>query len=73
MNTVDDMFTVKRSPVDVVLPTGYAVLNAGDPLVAKMAPLCAGSVIFFAQDGTHPTLQQHRGQGKRAVFVRDGS
>jgi cyanophycin synthetase len=72
VNTVDDMFTVKRTPVDVVLPTGSAVLNAGDALVAKMAPLCAGSVIFFAIDGAHPTLQQHRGQGKRAAFVRDG-
>jgi cyanophycin synthetase len=72
VNTVDDMFTVKRTPVDVVLPTGFAVLNAGDPLVAKMAPLCAGSVIFFAQDGSHPTLLEHRAQGKRAAFVRDG-
>jgi cyanophycin synthetase len=58
--------------VDVVLPTGCAVLNAGDPLVAKMAPMCAGSVIFFALDGMNPTLQQHRNQGKRAAFVRDG-
>jgi cyanophycin synthetase len=72
VDTVDDMFSVKRSPVDVVLPTGCAVLNAGDPLVAKMAPLCAGSVIFFALDGMNPTLQQHRNQGKRAAFVRDG-
>jgi cyanophycin synthetase len=72
VNTVDDMFTVKRSPVDVVLPTGSAVLNASDPLVAKMAPLCAGSVIFFAQDGDYPTLLEHRAQGKRAAFVRDG-
>ena len=72
VNSVDDMFTVKRTPVDVVLPTGCAVLNANDPLVAQMAPLCAGSVIFFSIDGTNPTLQQHRGQGKRAAFVRDG-
>jgi len=72
VNTLDDMFTVKRSPVDVVLPTGCAVLNASDPLVVKMAPLCAGSVIFFALDGAEPTLQEHRSQGKRAAFVRDG-
>jgi len=72
VNSVDDMFTVKRTPVDVVLPTGCAVLNANDPLVAQMASLCAGSVIFFALDGAHPTLHQHRGQGKRAAFVRDG-
>jgi len=57
---------------DVVLPTGSAVLNAGDPLVAKMAPLCAGSVIFFALDGTHPDAAAASQQGKRVVFVRDG-
>jgi len=72
VNTAEDMFTVKRTPVDVVLPTGAAVLNACDPLVAKMAPLCAGSVIFFSIDGTHPVLQQHREQGKRAAYIRDG-
>jgi cyanophycin synthetase len=70
VNSADDMFTVKRTPVDVVLPTGTAVLNANDPLVAKMAPLCAGSVTFFAIDGA--PLQPHREQGKRAAFVRDG-
>ncbi len=68
----DDMFTVKRSPVDVVLPSGYAVLKANDPLVAKMAPLSAGGVIFFALDAADPVLIQHRTEGKRAVFVRDG-
>jgi len=35
VNSVDDMFTVKRTPVDVVLPTGCAVLNANDPLVRR--------------------------------------
>ena len=39
-----------RTQVDVVLPTGAAVLNAADPLVAEMARLCDGEVIFFAAD-----------------------
>jgi len=72
IDTVDQMYTVKRSPVDVVLPTGTAILKADDPLVAEMAPLSAGSVIFFAHDGEHPVMLNHRAQGKRAVFVRDG-
>jgi cyanophycin synthetase len=67
------MFTVKRSPVDVVLPSGTAVLKADDPLVADMAALSAGSVIFFACDGRNPVLSAHRDAGKRAVFVGDGS
>src|SRR5262249_46086885 len=34
-----EMFRVKRTPVDVVLPTGTAVLNATDPLVVEMKEL----------------------------------
>jgi cyanophycin synthetase len=72
IDTADDMFTVKRCPVDVVLPTGTAVLNAADPLVAGMAELSAGRVTFFAIDPTTPVLITHRTLGKRVVFVADG-
>lgn len=59
-----------RTQVDVVLPTGLAVLNAADPLVAEMAPLCDGEVIFFAADPGHPVLAAHLGGGGRAVSLR---
>src|SRR5205085_2566518 len=72
IDTIDQMYTVKRSPVDVVLPTGTAVLKADDPLVADMISLSAGSVTLFAHSGDHPLIATHRGEGKRAVFVRDG-
>lgn len=72
IDTPEQMFTVKRSAVDVVLPSGTAVLKADDPLVADMAALSAGGVIFFALDGDHPVMLAHRAQGKRAVFVREG-
>ncbi len=71
IDSPEDMFKVKRTPVDVVLPTGTAVLNATDPLVAKMAELSAGSVTFFARDPDHPVIQQHRASGQRTVVVRD--
>jgi cyanophycin synthetase len=71
IDTPEQMFTVKRTPVDVVLPTGYAVLNATDALVTDMARLSAGGVIFFALDGMHPVLLAHREQGERVVFVQD--
>lgn len=67
-----DMFKVKRTPVDVVMPTGTAVLNATDPLVVEMKELSAGSVTFFAIDSTHPVIREHRDNGKRVVFVKDG-
>jgi cyanophycin synthetase len=68
----DEMFTVLRSPVDVVLATGTAVLNAQDPLVVDMAPLCAGSVIFFSTQCDHPVIIEHCAEGRKAVYVRDG-
>jgi len=39
---------VKRCIVEAVAPTGYAVLNANDPLVVEMAAHCPGGVVFFA-------------------------
>jgi len=63
---------VKRTQVDVVLPDGVAVLNAEDPLVADMAGLCDGEVIFFAVDSQAPVMTEHLKQGKRGVFVRNG-
>jgi cyanophycin synthetase len=71
--TAEDMIRVKKTIVDVVLPTGWAVLNAADPLVVGMAESCRGGVIDFARESDHPALVQHRREGKRAVFVRDGS
>jgi cyanophycin synthetase len=45
------------------------VLNATDPIVADMAAVSPGKVIFFAADRHHPVLATHRAQGGRAVFV----
>jgi cyanophycin synthetase len=73
VDTPEQMFTVKRCGVDVVLPTGWAVLKADDPLVADMAPLSAGGVIFFAIDSAHPVLAAHLAEGKRGAFVREGA
>ena len=71
--SAEDLIKVKRTIVDVVLPDGWAVLNAADPLVAGMASASRGGVIYFALDGEHPAVRQHLAEGKRAVFVRDGS
>lgn len=68
----EQLFKVLRTQVDVVLPQGAAVLNAADPVVAEMAPLCDGDVIFFAEDPELPVIVEHLAQGHRAVFVREG-
>ncbi|QOJ24744.1 MAG: cyanophycin synthetase [Gammaproteobacteria bacterium] len=73
INTAEELAVVKRVVVQNVMPgTGFAVLNAADPLVASMADHCPGSVIFFAHDKHHPVLAMHRAQHKRVIYVESG-
>ena len=69
ITTVEDLAVLKRVIVQNVAATGTAVLNANDPIVARMAENCPGSVIFFAVDRTHPVMATHRAQGHRVVFI----
>jgi cyanophycin synthetase len=72
ISTVEDLAVVKRVIVENVASTGMAVLNATDPVVARMADACPGEVTFFARDAHHPVLSTHIAKGKRGVFVSDG-
>ncbi|OIP12966.1 MAG: cyanophycin synthetase [Betaproteobacteria bacterium CG2_30_59_46] len=72
IETPDQVFNVLRTQVDVILPDGVAVLNGNDPMVAEMAPLCDGEVVFFGVNPDVPAITDHLTQGKRAVLVRDG-
>jgi len=65
----DQVFSITRTQVDVVLPTGIAVLNADDEWVAKMAELSDGEVIFFTQDADSALINIHLQNGGRAVIV----
>ena len=71
ISTVEDLAVVKRVIVQHVHPSGTAVLNAADPIVAEMAASCPGSITYFAEDRNHPVMATHRAQGQRAVY-RDG-
>lgn len=70
IDTPEHVFNVLRTQVDLVLPKGAAVLNAREPMLVEMAPLCDGEVIYFALDPQLPAVAEHLGQGKRAVIVR---
>ena len=72
ISTIEDLSVVKRVIVqNVKHETGHAVLNAADPMVARMGDSCPGKVIFFACDRNHPVMAMHRAQGKRIVFLDD--
>jgi cyanophycin synthetase len=61
-----------RTQIDLVLSTGFAVLNAADEAVADLAQYSDGGVIFYAQDEAEPRLAAHRAEGGRVGFWREG-
>jgi cyanophycin synthetase len=69
IDTADKLYNVVRTQVDVILPTGTAVLNAADPQVVEMAPLCDGKVIFYGLDAKLAAITSHRASGERVVFL----
>ena len=65
----EKVFAVERTPVDVVMEHGAAILNAADTQVMQMKPLSKGDVILFAVDADLESLKQHLADGKRAVIA----
>ena len=72
ITSVEDLAILKRVIVQNVAPTGAAVLNAADPMVAKMGDKCSGRVIFFAQNQHHPVIAAHRAKNKKVIYF-DGT
>jgi cyanophycin synthetase len=69
IDTLEDLARVKRTVIETVAPSGTAVLNAADPLVAAMAGYCLGSVTWFSPSASDALSRRQPGQ--RAVFVRE--
>ena len=72
ITSVEDLAILKRVIVQNVATTGAAVLNAADPMVAKMGDKCSGRVIFFAQNQHHPVIAAHRAKNKKVIYF-DGT
>ncbi len=75
ITTLGQLATVKGVIVEAVPRSGAAVLNADDPLVARMARHCAGQVIYFSmstekgEDG-YDRVDGHVGRGGAAFVLQ---
>ncbi|MBV8465784.1 MAG: cyanophycin synthetase, partial [Burkholderiales bacterium] len=69
----DQLYTVVRTQIDVVMSDGAAVLNADDEDVAGLADLSDGVVILYGLDANGAVLAKHRAEGGRAVTVVNGA
>jgi cyanophycin synthetase len=70
---IDEVTAVEkalRAPVDVVLPTGFAVLNAEDPSVQAMAVHCPGKVVWFGGERHLSPVKEHIDSGGAALLRR---
>ncbi|SFW11952.1 cyanophycin synthetase [Nitrosovibrio sp. Nv17] len=70
IHTAEALSAVKRIIVQNVTPgTGVAVLNADDPLVARMAEHCPGSIIYFSLRSDNPVIATHRARHGRTLHL----
>jgi cyanophycin synthetase len=72
INTIEQMAKVKSVVAEAVLPTGYAILNADDPLVARMHKNVKSQVAFFSMQPDNPLVREHTSQGGLAAVYENG-
>ncbi len=75
VDTLQQLAHVKSVLVEAVPRTGTAVLNADDPLVARMDRQCHGSVVLFSMAQTHEEegydrVDGHTGRGGAAMVLQ---
>jgi cyanophycin synthetase len=73
INTLDDLARLKGIIVEIVKPTGHAVLNADDPLVLDFKESTKGRTIMFSMDPENPALKENLEKGNMNVTVKDDS
>ncbi len=72
IETVEDLAHLKSIVAETTRPSGYAVLNADDPLVAAMAQRVKGQVAYFSMDPHNELLRKHAQQGGLAAIYEHG-
>jgi cyanophycin synthetase len=68
VNTLDELAHVKGVVALATRHDGRAVLNAGDPHVAGLAPYIAAPILWFTRQPDQPLVRQHVADGGDAVW-----
>ena len=72
INNIEQMAKVKSVVPETVFPHGYAVLNADDDLVYKMAKELACNIALFSMDEDNLRLKKHCEKGGLAAVFENG-
>ena len=71
VDTLEDLAYVKQVVVEAVPRDGCSVLNADDPLVAKMERVSVGEVIWFSMDSENEIVSSHVRRDGLAVVLEE--
>jgi cyanophycin synthetase len=72
VDTLEQLAAVKQVVVEAVPKTGWAVLNADDPLVLEMRRHTGGQVILFSMKEKHELVDRWIRRGRKAVVLEHG-
>ncbi len=72
VETLDDLIHLKGLLVEVVRPSGKAVLNADDPHVLGLKDRCRGRIVLFSTANDNPEVAVHLESGGEAVYIKHG-
>ena len=72
IDTVEDLANLKSVVVAAAFPSGYAVLNADDPLVSAMASKVVAQIAYFSMIPDNPIVLAHTQQGGLAAVYENG-
>ena len=72
IKTTDQLLSVARTQIDLVLPQGVGVINADVGEIVGLSELCDGEVILYAESPSNASIKEHLSQGRRSVYCKDG-
>jgi cyanophycin synthetase len=72
IDTIEQMAKVKSVVAEVVMPKGYAVLNADDPLVVQMAERVKAQIAYFTMNPNNEIVMRHTESGGLAAVYENG-
>jgi cyanophycin synthetase len=73
VETLEQLAGVKQVVVEAVPKTGWAVLNADDPLVLEMRRHCSGQVILFSMQPRSEFVERWIRRGRKAIVLEQGA
>jgi len=72
IDTLEQMAHLKSVVAEAVHSTGYAILNADDPLTAQMRDRVKSKLAWFSMSPENPLVQEHTQQGGLAAVYENG-